>query len=73
VERKPAQPALLQLFLSICIQNVTKNRWHHQQKNNSQLFVTIINDKRTGDKQLIADKQLFTLLRCHVYANKHLT
>ena len=55
------------------IQKVTKTLLLFLGENSFQIFVTIINDKRTGDKQLIADKQLFTLLRCHVYANKHLT
>ncbi|MDO2449203.1 MULTISPECIES: hypothetical protein [Enterobacter] len=49
------QSGLLQLFLSICIQKVTKNlQAFPAKKNRSQIFVTIINGKRTGHKQLIA-------------------
>jgi hypothetical protein len=67
---------LLQLFLSICIQKVTKNLQAFPAKNSSQIFVTIINGKRTGHKQLIAITRsvyryvLFTQLNIHVKVRK---
>jgi hypothetical protein len=68
---------LLQLFLSICIQKVTKTCRLFLQKNRSQIFVTIINGKRTGHKQLIAINDgtvyryvLFTQLNIHVKVRK---
>jgi hypothetical protein len=70
VEREPVHSGLLQLFLSICIQKVTKNLQAFPAQKTVQIFVTIINGKRTGHKQLIAISGLSLPVRS-VYAIKH--
>jgi len=70
VERKPANSALLRLFLSNCIQKVTIQSQNVLAKNRILIFVTIINGRHTADKHLIADNLSCRLPSFVVYANK---
>lgn len=70
MERKPANSALLRLFLSNCIQKVTIQSQNVLAKNRILIFVTIINGRHTADKHLIADNLSCRLPSFVVYANK---